>query len=256
MPNTKTAEQLKAELKEQKERKEQSDAALAAQQVTAAKMMQDKPLETGQASSRQFIKKTKDKENNENQEDPMEVYRRWLAKYKKLHKCEEDDDSFKDKGDGSYELNFKDLDAEEDFLRELAKTGDGAVICCDVPIAYQKNGELIDPRTNQEFLKGEYAALVRQIKQELKDLKKERYDTAGQVQSGAFKPKLSQDVVRDIMSRPPKTASMTPGSDTCLVAPTPSNVLSELSDSKKETKGVTANTTQADQDDEHLGPST
>ena len=253
MANNKTAEQLKAELKKQKE---QQDAVLAAQQVLAEKMeqdkLQDKLLETEQASSRTFI--IKNKENKENKEDPMAVYRRWLAKYKKLHKCEEDDDSFKDKGDGSYELNFKDLDAEEDFLRELARTGDGIIVCWGVPVAYLKNGELIDPRTNEAFPKGEYAALVGQIKQELKT---EICGKMGQVLPGAFKS--PSDLVREIMSRPPKNASMTPGADTCLVAPTPSSVSSKLPDSNKGTKGVIPNTTEADKDDEnekHIGPPT
>ena len=56
MPGTKTAEQLKAILKEQR------DAALAVQQVTAEKRVQDEALETEKASSRVFIKDTKNKE--------------------------------------------------------------------------------------------------------------------------------------------------------------------------------------------------
>ena len=235
MPGTKTAEQLKAILKEQR------DAALAVQQVTAEKRVQDEALETEKASSRVFIKDTK---NKENKEDPMEVYRRWLAKHKKTHQCKEDNNSFNDEGNGRYRLNFKDVDAEEDFLRELAKEGDGEVRCWDVPIAYLKNGELIDPRTNQAFPKGEYAALRRQIDQELKSKISDKFD---QVMTGAFQ---SPDaLVREIMSRPVKTASLTASPDSCLVAPTPSN---------EETKGVTANTTEADQNDEneaHIRPS-
>ena len=62
MPGTKTAEQLKAILKEQR------DAALAVQQVTAEKRVQDEALETEKASSRVFIKDTKNKENKEDPE--------------------------------------------------------------------------------------------------------------------------------------------------------------------------------------------
>ncbi len=52
-------------------------------------------------------------------------------------------------------LNFKDLQAEEDFLRPLARNGNtGSVIWGDITTAHTRSGKLIDLRTNEAFPTG------------------------------------------------------------------------------------------------------
>ncbi|OJX94196.1 MAG: hypothetical protein BGO90_04190 [Legionella sp. 40-6] len=66
--------------------------------------------------------------------------------------------------DGTYSLNFKDSQDEEDYLRYLSERMDGTVRFNGEVIAKSQGGKLIDPTTNKEFPPGAYAARIEELK--------------------------------------------------------------------------------------------
>lgn len=100
-------------------------------------------------------------------EDLQEFYDNWLQSYKAEHPdFDEDKNKIEPREGGGYNLCFEDPDAEEDFVRSLAARGEpGRVIDhgCGKVIATFRDGELIDPRTNEAFPEGGYANLVSQL---------------------------------------------------------------------------------------------
>ncbi|KTD61311.1 hypothetical protein Lsan_1873 [Legionella santicrucis] len=106
------------------------------------------------------------KDPNKNH-DLEQICQDWLKKYKKQKPdFNEDENKLKvDEDNGRITLQFKNTEAEEDFLRYLAKQGvDGKVSMGGDVIALTKNGELIDPRTNKAFPEGGYKELVDQLR--------------------------------------------------------------------------------------------
>lgn len=97
--------------------------------------------------------------------DLNQIYNDFVKKYKKENPdFDEDKNNIKAQGGGVYTLTFEDPNAEEAFLRHAAGKGVmGSVYCGANEIAKFRNGELIDPRTNEAFPKGGYANLVQQL---------------------------------------------------------------------------------------------
>lgn len=97
--------------------------------------------------------------------EAIQIYADWLKKYKaKNPDFNENKNNFKINEDGVGCICFSDPQAEEDFVRHLAANEpQGQISDKGIIIAKFKDGMLIDPRTNQEFKEGEYAALVHKL---------------------------------------------------------------------------------------------
>lgn len=153
--NQKAAQQLQ---ENNQKKMEQDQANMAANNQE----MLNPNQETEQNTKNMDVKKDPNKNLDLNQ-----MCDDWLKRYKKQKPdFDEDENKFKvDQAKGRITLEFKNSQAEEDFLRDLAKQGaDGGVTMGGDLIALTKNGELIDPRTNKAFPEGGYKELVDQLK--------------------------------------------------------------------------------------------
>lgn len=95
-----------------------------------------------------------------------QLYIDWLKTYQEKKPNFKPDENQCDKDEhGNVCIKFKDPQAEEDFVRQLAANDrlSGFIIDKGIKIAKFENGKLIDPRTNEEFKAGEYAKLVQQL---------------------------------------------------------------------------------------------
>lgn len=101
----------------------------------------------------------------EGKKSPNQIYEDWLKKYKEKNPdFKEDENNFKADKNGNGWINFKDPEAEEDFVRHLAANqSHGGILDKGILIAKFEDGKLIDPRTNHEFPEGEYAKLVQKL---------------------------------------------------------------------------------------------
>lgn len=108
--------------------------------------------------------------SSENLLNPIQIYNEWLKNHKKKNASAQGDDAEVSMNeDGTWSLNFKDSQDEEDYLRYLAERMDGAVRVNGEVIAKLEGGKLIDPTTNKEFAPGAYAARMEEIKAQHKN---------------------------------------------------------------------------------------
>ncbi|MBN9232003.1 MAG: hypothetical protein BGO90_07270 [Legionella sp. 40-6] len=101
----------------------------------------------------------------EGEENSRQIYEDWLKKYnEKKPGFNEEENNFRMDVNKYGLISFNDPQAEEDFVRYLAAhKSHGGILDKGILIAKYENGKLIDPRTNQEFRKGEYAELVQKL---------------------------------------------------------------------------------------------
>ena len=158
----KAAAELKVRQEEAAAKKAAEDHRALDEAAAAAAREQVHP---GAEPAREVIFDDKTKDSKQEGNKPPKVYQDWLQKYKAANPAfKEDENKFTIGEDGNGVLSFKDPKAEEDFVRELAKSNPhGGIIDKGIEIAKFENGELIDPRTKKAFPEGEYAHLVSQL---------------------------------------------------------------------------------------------
>ncbi|ARG98119.1 hypothetical protein [Legionella micdadei] len=186
--------------KKEEQVKDQEEKSRAAENALAAELLKKKQTQLVEEPPRKVILDGKKKGAQKEENDFLDFYNNWLKKYKKDNpefKEEENKVSIDQNGCGC--INFTDPKAEEDFVRELAKTKTNGVITDKgIPIATFRNGDLIDLRTQKPFPEGGYAHLVSQLDQGIPYSKTEiklpeaSHDMAS-TSSGERKEKMAAD---------------------------------------------------------------
>lgn len=143
----------------------QSMAAVSLRDAELAKQRQQTP-----EKEVLFFAPDDKKKPNQEEIDPLKIYKDWAAKYRKDHpEFDEKNNTLTIDEDGCGCICFNDPQDSENFLRELAKNaphGNVRFGNAQGPIiASFKDGELIDPRNQKPFGQGEYAHLVSQLRQ-------------------------------------------------------------------------------------------
>ncbi|KTC83666.1 hypothetical protein [Legionella cincinnatiensis] len=172
-----TEQEIQKELNQKAAQKLQQDNQKKMEQDQANMAANNQGMLNPNQKMEQNTKNMDVKKDPNKNHDLNQICDDWLKRYKKQKPdFNEDENKLKvDQEKGRITLAFKDAQAEEDFLRDVAKQGlEGKVTMGNDVIALTKNGELIDPRTNKAFPEGGYKDLVEQLRagKDYKDLQK------------------------------------------------------------------------------------